>query len=77
MTMRAPSIASVEVESVQSKTMRSNEMLALARRYAEQAEKLPEGDDKRKWLEEEAARLIGEARALTTEAKDQVSRYSR
>jgi len=57
--------------------MRSNEMLALARRYAEQAEQLPEGDDKRTWLEEEAQRLIGEARALTAEAKDQVSRYSR
>jgi cell division protein FtsB len=49
-------------------------MLELAKRYAEQAEKLPSGDDKRNWLEEEAKRLIEGARALTEQAKSEVSK---
>ncbi|UCH46506.1 MAG: hypothetical protein JSU95_10265 [Betaproteobacteria bacterium] len=63
------------IESVQLKTSRSNDMLERARRYLEDAKKLPEGDDKRLWLEEEAQRLIDEARELTESAKQQVSKY--
>ncbi len=55
--------------------MRSNELLEIARRYAQQAVELPVEDDKRKWLEQEAARLLREARALTDEAREQVDRY--
>jgi hypothetical protein len=62
------------IENVRSMTARSNEMLELAKRYAEQAEKLPSGDDKRNWLEEEAKRLIEGARALTEQAKSEVSK---
>jgi len=59
------------IEAVQSKTMRSNELLDIARRYAQQAVELPDEDDKRKWLEQEAGRLLREARALTDEAREQ------
>lgn len=63
------------IENVQLKTSRSNDMLERARRYLEQASQLPAGDDKRSWLEEEAQRLISEARELTESAKKQVSKY--
>ncbi len=55
--------------------MCSNELLDIARRYAQQAVELPDEDDKRKWLEQEAGRLLREARALTDEAREQVDRY--
>jgi len=64
----------VSIKNVLSNLSRSNEKLEQARRYAKEAESLPEGDEKHKWLEEEAQRLISEARALTEEAKDQSSR---
>lgn len=64
-----------QIENVRATTTRSKEMLELARNYAKQAEALPENDQKRKWLEEEAQRLITEARTLTEKAKEQVIRY--
>ncbi len=68
-------MSKMSIQSVQLKTSRSNDILERARRYIEQAKGLPEGDDKRAWLEEEAQRLISEARELTEEAKVQASKY--
>ena len=68
-------MSKMSIQSVQLKTSRSNDMLERARRYIQQAKELPEGDDKRAWLEEEAQRLISEARDLTEEAKEQASKY--
>lgn len=68
-------MSKMSIQSVQLKTSRSNDMLERARRYIEQAKDLPEGDDKRAWLEEEAQRLISEARELTEAAKEQASKY--
>lgn len=64
----------MQLENVLTFTARSKEMLELARRYATEAEKLPAGDAKRQWLEEEARRLMNDARALTEKAKEQVIR---
>ncbi len=64
------------IESVKLKTSKSNEYLSLAKRYLKQAESLPKGDDKRKWLEEEATSLFNDAKKLTDEAKQTVSGYS-
>lgn len=68
-------MSKMSIQSLQLKTSRSNDILERARRYIEQAKGLPEGDDKRSWLEEEAQRLISEARELTEEAKVQASKY--
>ena len=73
--IESETIAMKPIENVKLKTARSNEMLEQARRFIEQAKKLPEGDDKRKWLEEEAQRLINEARELTESAKQQAVKY--
>ncbi|WP_126456815.1 hypothetical protein [Sulfuriflexus mobilis] len=67
----------MSIEGLRSITSRSKEMLDLARHYAEQIESLPEGDDKRAWLEEEAKRLIQEARALTQQAKEQMTKINK
>lgn len=68
-------MSKMSIQNVKSTTSRSNDMLQLARRYIEQAETLPKKDDKRAWLEEEAQRLIGEARELTETAKKQASKF--
>ena len=57
-----------------SNTARSKELLALARRYAEKAQDLSEGDDKRTWLEHESKELIEEARGLTNEARQDLEK---
>ncbi|NNG03526.1 MAG: hypothetical protein HKM95_05425 [Inquilinus sp.] len=57
-------------------TARSKALIEQAKRFARQAETLPEGDDKRQWLESEAGRLYDEARELTDEAKKAASKYS-
>lgn len=64
-----------KIENVRAITTRSKEVLELARRYAKEAEALPAGDAKRQWLEEEAKRLIDEARTLTEQAKEQFTRF--
>ena len=66
----------MSIDSVKLKTSKSNEYLSLAKRYLEQADSLPEGDEKRKWLKEEADRLFKDAQNLTNAAKQDVSRYS-
>ena len=68
-------MSKMSIQSVQLKTSRSNDMLERARRYIEQAKELPEGDDKRAWLEEEAKRFISDARELTEAAKELASKY--
>ena len=55
------------------KTEQSSDLLRRAKKYIDQAESLPEGDDKRAWLESEATKLIEEARALSREVKDVTS----
>ncbi len=65
----------MKIDEVRAKTSRSSEKLELAQQLAREAEALPEGDDKRKWLEERAQKLIDEARALTETAKQAVTKY--
>lgn len=52
------------------KTKQSSYLLQRAKEYIEQAESLPDGDDKRAWLEAEADKLIEEARTLSREVKE-------
>jgi hypothetical protein len=65
----------MKIDQVRAKTSRSSEKLELAQQLAREAETLPEGDDKRKWLEERAQKLIDEARALTEIAKHEITKY--
>jgi hypothetical protein len=62
------------IEQVRAKTSKSSEKLALAQQLAKEAESLPEGDEKRRWLEEQAQKLIDDARALTETAKQDISK---
>lgn len=57
------------------KTSKSSEKLEQARKLADEAQRLPDGDDQRKWMEERAQNLIDEARKLTEMAKQEVSKY--
>lgn len=58
-----------EPDSLLLKANQSAELLRQAEKYIEQAEKLPDGDDKKAWLESEAAKLIEESRALSREVQ--------
>jgi len=65
----------MKIDEVRAKTSKSSEKLDLAQELAKEAESLPEGDDKRKWMEERAQKLIDEARALTEIAKQAITKY--
>ena len=68
-------MSKISIQGVQLKTSRSNDMLERARRYLEEAKNIADGNEKRVWLEEEAQRLISEARELTESAKQQAMKY--
>jgi len=59
----------IESDSLLLKTNQSSELLRRAKKYIEQAENLPDGDDKKAWLEDEASKLIEESRSLSREVK--------
>ena len=65
----------IETRELILKTRKSAELLELAEQYAKRAEKLPEGDEKRKWLEAEANALLEEARSLTDEVLQKASKF--
>ena len=65
----------MKIDEVRAKISKSSEKLDLAQELAKEAESLPEGDDKRKWLEERAQKLIDAARALTEIAKQAITKY--
>jgi len=65
----------MKIEQVRDKTSRSSELLDLARKFAEDAAKLPEGSKERESLELRAQHLVDEARALTETAKQEISKY--
>ena len=58
-----------DYEIARENASKSDYMLERARELLSQAMDLPDGDDKRNWLQEEAARLIEEAEDLTNSAK--------
>lgn len=64
----------MQIDDVREKTLKSKKMLELARGYAEEAMKLPENNEKRNWLEQEASKLLVEAKNLTRQAKKKFSR---
>jgi hypothetical protein len=65
----------IETSELMLKIRKSEELLELAEQYAQRAEQLPEGDDKRKWLEAEASALLEEARSLTDEVLQKTSKF--
>lgn len=60
-------------EDPREKTLKSKNLLELARDYAEKAKTLDENNPERKWLEEKAKELLNRAKDLTEQVKRQVA----
>jgi hypothetical protein len=66
----------MRLEDIRENTVKSKQILALARRYAKEAENLPKDNEKRILLEKMAEDLLKEAKELTDQAKEQFSKLS-
>lgn len=59
-----------ESDSLSFKAIQASALLRRAEKYIEQAETLKSDDEKKTWLESEAAQLIKESRALSREVQE-------